>query len=802
MWTFLVRFILRNRLGILIGVVLITGFMAYEATKVTLSYEMARILPASDSVSIKYDQFKKQFGEDGSVIVIGVKDPRLFELEFFRDWVKLSDDIKKTDGIEGVVSIGRLYELSRNDENHKFDFLPLLRDSLTSQAELDSLRNKIISLPFYKGLIYNPESNATLMAITLNKSKLFNKSRLALIDELTEKADAFGQKHDVQVYYSGLPFIRSKISLKVQHELKLFMILALIIASLALFFFFRSMKAVIFPMLIVFISIIWAMGFIALFNYKITMLTGIIPPLLIIIVVENCIFLLNKYHYEYRAHGNKVLALSRIVKRVGYATLMTNLSTAIGFAAFIQTQNKLLVEFGIIASINIIVIFILTLFLIPIFFSYLDPPSDRHLKHLDNRFTMGILNKIIHTVQYRRKLIYIISFSVVVIGIIGVTLLKSRGSVVDDLPKKDRIYQDLLFFEKEFKGTIPFEIVIDTKKKKGVLKLSTIQKIDRLQDSLLTYPIFSHPLSIAEVVKSAKQAYYNGDTSMYSLPGNQEIGFIMSYVPSMKGGKRTIINSFVDSSLQVTRISVQMANIGTDKIQKVHDELRPVIDSIFNPDKFHVDMTGTSIVFLEGTKYLTNHLISSLILAVVTIALLLALLLNSAKMVIISLIPNILPQILTAAMMGYLGIPIKPSTILIFSIALGISVDNSIQYLSRYRFQLHHTKWNIKESVIIAMSETGYSMIYSSTVLFLGFAIFSLSSFGGTQAMGYLISFTLLMAMMSNLFLLPALLLSLDKWSTRNFDEPFLEILDEEPEDAGDSLLTSSAEQNSNEKKP
>jgi len=315
---------------------------------------------------------------------------------------------------------------------------------------------------------------------------------------------------------------------------------------------------------------------------------------------------------------------------------------------------------------------------------------------------MGILNKIIHTVQYRRKLIYIISVSVVVIGIIGVTLLKSRGSVVDDLPKKDRIYQDLLFFEKEFKGTIPFEILIDTKKKKGVLKLSTIQKIDRLQDSLLAYPIFSHPLSIAEVVKSAKQAYYNGDTSMYSLPGNQEIGFIMSYVPSMKGGKRTIINSFVDSSLQVTRISVQMANIGTDKIQKVHDELRPVIDSIFNPDKFHVDMTGTSIVFLEGTKYLTNHLISSLILAVVTIALLLALLLNSAKMVIISLIPNILPQILTAAMMGYLGIPIKPSTILIFSIALGISVDNSIQYLNRYRFQLNHTKvWQFRFARVV-----------------------------------------------------------------------------------------------------
>ncbi len=781
MWTFLVRFILRNRLGILISVLLITGFMAWQATRVTLSYEMARILPASDSISIKYDAFKKQFGEDGSVIVIGVQDPRLFTLDFFNDWIRLSDDIKATEGIEGVVSIGRLYELSRNEAKHSFDFKPLVGDSVGSQELLDSLKLRIGNIPLYKGLIYNDETQATLMAITLNKSKLFNKSRLALIDEIMEKADAFGEKHQVKVHYSGLPFIRSMISLKVQHELKLFTILALVIASLALFFFFRSFKAVVFPMMIVLISIIWALGFIALFNYKITMLTGIIPPLLIIIVVENCIFLLNKYHYEYRAHGNKVLALSRIVKRVGYATLMTNLSTAVGFAAFIQTQNKLLVEFGIIASINIVVIFILTLFLIPIFFSYLAPPAERHIKHLDNRYTMSILNRIIGAVQHHRAIIYIVSVSVVIIGIIGVTQLKSSGKVVDDLPKRDRVYSDLLFFEKEFKGMMPFEIVIDTKKKKGVLQLSTIQRIDHLQDTLRTIPEFSNPLSIAEVVKAAKQAYYNGDTSMYSIPNNQEKGFILGYMPAMKSGKRTIINSFVDTNLQVTRISVQMANVGTERIQEINDRLEPAIDTLFNPEKYTVTMTGTSLVFLAGTKYLIHHLITSLILAVITIALLLALLLNSAKMVVISLIPNILPQILTAAMMGYFGIPIKPSTILIFSIALGISVDNSIQYLSRYRFQLHHTNWNIKESVITAMKETGYSMIYSSTVLFLGFAIFSLSSFGGTQAMGFLISFTLLMAMMSNLFLLPALLLTLDKWSTtKDFDEPFLEILDEE----------------------
>ena len=575
------------------------------------------------------------------------------------------------------------------------------------------------------------------------------------------------------------------ISLKVQHELILFVILALLVASLVLFFFFRSIKAVIFPMLIVFVGLIWAMGLLSIFGYKITILTGIIPPLMIIIVVENCIFLLNKYHYEYRSHGNKVKALSRIVQRVGYATLMTNLATATGFASFIETRNKLLVEFGIVSSINIMVIFILTLFLIPIFFSYLDPPTEKHTKHLDNKYTLGLLNKIVFTVQYKRPIIYTVTIISVLIGLVGISKLRSSGSVVDDIPKKDPLYVDLMFFEKEFKGILPFEIVIDTQKKKGVMQLSTIQRIDRLQDTIMTFPEFSKPLSIAEVVKTAKQAYYNGDPEMYSLPNNQEKGFILSYVPGMKNKKRTLINSFVDSNLQVTRISVQMANISTNDIQRIKNELRPKIDSIFPAEKFKVEMTGTTVVYLAGTNYLVKNLITSLILAVITIALLLALLLNSAKMVTLSLIPNLLPQLLTAAMMGYLGIAIKPSTILIFSIALGISVDNAIQYLSRYRLQLRLTNWDIKASVVGALRETGYSMIYSSTVLFLGFAMFSLSSFGGTQAMGFLISFTLLIAMLSNLFLLPAMLLSLDRWiTTRDFKEPLLEILEEEVEES------------------
>ncbi|MCX6271344.1 MAG: MMPL family transporter [Bacteroidetes bacterium] len=793
MWTILVRFILRNRLGILVFIGLVTVFMAYMASKVELSYEMGKILPDTDSTSIKYEQFKKKFGEDGSVLFIGVKDPRLFELGFFNDWYDLSVDLKQVDGIEEVVSLTRLYQLVRNDSTHKFDFKPVVGKKPASQTELDSLKRKIYSLPFYKGLIYNKETNATLMAVTLNKAKLNSKGRIALVKEIREKAEAFGKKNQVEVHYSGLPFIRTQLSKKVQHELKVFILLALFVASLVLFFFFRSFKAVLFPMLIVVIALIWAMGTLALFGYKITLLTGIIPPLMIIIVVENCIFLLNKYHYEYRSHGNKVKALSRIVQRVGYATLMTNLATATGFASFIETRNKLLVEFGIVSSLNIMVVFILTLFLIPIFFSYLAPPQTRHTKHLENKSMLAILEKVVYLVQNRRKMIYIVSVVVAILGIVGVTRLKTSGNVVDDVPKRDPLYVDLMFFEKQFNGILPFEITIDTKKKKGVLQLSTIEKIQKLQDTLATYPEFSKPLSIAEVVKFAKQAYYNGNDSLYLLPNSQEKNFILSYVPIRKSNKKTILNSFVDSNLQTTRISVQMANIGTNDIQRISNDLKPKIDSIFPPNKYRVVMTGTSVVFLKGTNYLVNNLITSLILAIITIALLLSLLLNSAKMVVISLIPNLLPQLLTAALMGYLAITIKPSTILIFSIALGISVDNAIQYLSRYRLQLQLTNWNIKESVVAALRETGYSMIYSSTVLFLGFAMFILSSFGGTQAMGFLISFTLLMAVLSNLFLLPSLLLSLDKIiTTRNFKEPLLEILEEEEGEIGALPITES----------
>ncbi len=792
MWQLLVRFILRNRIAILVVIGLFTIFMGYKGSQIKMTYEMARMLPEDNPTTIEYENFKKQFGQDGSVIFVAIQDPELFTLTHFDDWYDLSYEVLHMDGVQEVVSVARLFNLIRNDSLKKFDFLPIVHEKPKDQHTIDSIKQVIYSLKLYDGRLFNRETDVSLMMITLTKDILNSKARIQLIKDIKKEIDAFGEKYDLDIKYSGLPYIRTVTSKKIQDELLFFVFLSLVITSLLLLFLFKSLRAMILAMTVVVIAVIWVLGSIVLLGYKITILTGILPPLLIVITVENSIFLLNKYLSEYREHGNKVKALSRMISRIGNANLLTNSTTAAGFAAFTITSNQMLVEFGIVASINIFAAYILTLFLLPILFSFFAVPKPKHMKHLESGFISRLLNRIVFIVQNRRTAVYIVTVLFLILGIYGITQLKTTGNIVDDISKKDKLYKDLIFLEQNFNGVMPLEISVDTKKKKGIMRVSFLKRLDQLQDTFALYPEFSKPVSVVEVVKSAKQAFYRGNPNMYSLPNNQEKNFILSYVPQLSSGsnKKSILNAFVDSSYSKTRVSIQMANIGTNDIERILTDLRPKVDSIFPPSKYEVHMTGTSVVFLKGTDYLVKNLFMSLTLAVVVITLLMALIFSSARMILISLIPNIIPQILTAGMMGLFGISIKPSTILIFSIALGISVDNTIHYLSRYRLHLKHTNWNIKESILAALRETGYSMVYSAIVLFFGFFIFTLSSFGGTEALGYLVSFTLVVALLSNLFVLPSLLLTLDqKALTKSFKEPYMEVFDEEEDIELDKLV-------------
>ncbi len=780
MWKFLVRLNLRNRTWVLIGIAAITVFFAWQAFKVKMSYDYARMLPAHDPVSVGYDNFKKQFGEDGSVLMLGVENPDMFEMHEFNEWIELGNDIKKLDGIEEVASVARAITVTKNDSLRKFEFHPLVTGTFSSQAEVDSVKELVHSLKFYEGLLYNPNTDVYLMAITLNKNKVNDKSRIALVNQIKERAEQYHAKTKHEVHYSGMPYIRTFMMLKIQHELYLFVFLSILVAAIIFFLFFRSLKMVATSLVVVVISVVWALGLLGLLGFKVTILTGVIPSLIVIIAIENCIYVLNKYHWEYRQHGNKVKALSRTIQRIGYASLMVNTATAIGFGAFMMVSNQMLRQFGIVASLCVLLEYALCITLVPVLFSYMAPPTEKQLKHLDNKSLKGILDKILFLVQNKRKMIYWISGLLIVVGLVGVFQLKTSGKVVDDIRTDDPIYKDLKFFERNFGGVMPFEVMIDTKKKNGVMRMQTIKKIDELQQAVAGQKVFSKPLSVAELAKFAKQAYFNGNPERYELPNAQEQSFVLSYFPRKAEGKTNILKSFIDSNQQRTRVTFQMQDLPTKELHAMLDSLTPKVDSIFPKDSYEVSITGNSVVYAKGTDYLIKHLIISVLIAVVLISLLMALMFSSLRMVILSMLPNMVPLLITAAIMGFCNIPIKPSTIIVFSIALGISVDNAIQYLARYRFELKACK-NIKQATLAALRETGYSMIYTSIVLVLCFSVFITSSFGGTQALGILVSSCLFIAMFFNVAVLPSLLLSLNKRVvTKSFEqEPIIEVSEE-----------------------
>lgn len=762
MWNNFSRFILSNRILILVFFFVLTAFMAWKASFVKLSYTGSKILPMTDSAFIKYNDFKSKFGEDGNMMVLGVSSPELLKKDQFNGWQKLGNELGKLEGIKTVLSVGNLYNLTKDTTNQRFVLSPLSPKPVASAAEMDSLKKQIYDLPFYEGLLYNKESHATLMAINFDHKILNSSKRAPIIKTIRDKADAFSKKYNMEVHYSGLPFIRTAVSQLVSKEFVLFLGLSILVAAVILFLFFRKFYPVLFPILLVIAGVVWSLGTLVMFGYEITILTGLIPPLIVIIGIPNSILLLNKYHNELRKHGDQAKALHVTILRISETTLIANITAAIGFGVLYFTGSALLVEFGLVAAINVMATWFICLCLIPIIFSYLPVPELKPQEEHDKDLLHRVLAKTDQLVHEKSKLIYIVTGLITAISLIGVLQINVNGYVVDDLPQNSPINRDLKFFEKNFEGILPLELSIDTKKKNGILNLSTIKKVDRVEDMISAYPEFSRSISLNKALKYASQAFYNGSPQFYRIPNDMEKNFVLSYLGN-SGGNSNMLNGFVDSTKQVARVSFQMADVGSKRMNALLEELKPRIDSILNPERFDVLLTGSSIIFSKGTDYMLRHLMESILLAIVLISLLRLAQFKDLRIMFISLLPNVIPLIITAGLMGFFNIPLKPSTILIFTIAFGLASDQTIYFLTRYQQELQSTNLSTAQVISDTIRETGVSMTYIALVLFFGFGIFTASTFGGTMILGLLLSITLIIALVSNLTLLPALLVLLDK---------------------------------------
>ena len=782
-WNALARLILRNRVAILVLIGLFTALMVSQWGKMRFSYTEANLLPDDHFVNLDYNRFLKIFGEEGNLIVLGVKDSRLFSVENLNAWNRFSKSFENNPNVETIVTLQDLKKLVKNKRKQQFDFIPFIKDSLKTTKELDAVTSALLNdFPFYDNILFSKESNAIRSVLLLDKSIVNSPARKSfVVDNLIPKVQAFEEQYGIDVRVSGMPYARTLNSQNIIDEIEIFLIAAIIITSVIFFFFFRSYRATFISMCVVVIGVMWTFGILGFLEYEITVLTALIPPLIIVIGVPNCIFLINKYQHEFNKHGNKAKSLQRVITKVGNATLMTNTTTASGFATFIITQSKLLTEFGAVASLSIMAIFSLCLLIIPIIYSYMPMPNEKHLEHLNKRWINTLGDWIETTVRQKNIAIYIISVLLLVVSIIGIYQIKTSGSLLEDMPKNAEFYQDIQFYETEFNGIMPLEILINTKRKKGVLKPVNLKKMSALEELIVEIPELSKPISIVSLVKYSKQAFYNGNPKYYQLPTTQENGFILSYAKN-SSNDLDLLHNYVDSTGQYARITTFIKDDGMDQMDQIEDRLNKEITKLFDKDRYEVSLTGKAFLFQKGTNFLIKNLILSLTLAILLISLFMAYLFRSFRMIVISLTPNLLPLLITAGAMGYLGVPIKPSTILVFSIAFGISVDDTIHFLAKYRQELIACRWSVKKSVFAALRETGISMFYTSIVLFFGFSVFTTSNFGGTVAMGALVSGTLLLAMMANLLLLPVLLLSLERniANKKVLKEPSLKIIPED----------------------
>jgi uncharacterized protein len=773
MWYQLGKWVLRYRLPLLIVVLLSTAFMTWKASKVQMSYEFAKAIPIDHPKYLEYQAFKKQFGEDGNLLVIGFENKNIYQLDFFKKFTSLQKAFKQVPGVEDVLSISSAINLIKDTLTEKLKAVPVFPENISTQEALDSAKLVFENLPFYRELLYNPDTKVYMMAVRINKDVLNSKKRNESVDGLMNITEQFGKEEKLEMYMSGLPLVRTVMSTRIANEMKLFLLGSVLLSSFILLLFFRSFSAMWLSMLVVVIGVIWSLATMVLFGYKITLLNALIPPLMVVIGIPNCIYFLNKFHTEFKKSGDKNISLVNMMGRMGIVTLFCNIAAAIGFAVFALTKSQILREFGIVAGINIMVLFVVSFLLIPIVLSYLAPPKQRHVRYLENEPLNKAIIKIEEWVFNHPKYTYSITGVLVFISLLGILQLKSKGYIVDDLPKNDKLYTDLKFFEKHFSGVMPLEIVVDTRRKQGVTRhIPSLNRIDSLVQFLQERPEMGKALAITEGLKFAKQAFNNGDSSAYSMPNEFDFPFLATYL-QMKSDSNSktnnftkLVSSFMDSSKQRARISINMADVGSDSLPKILSAIQKRTDELFDTSKYTVQLTGTSVTFLEGSRFIINGLKESIFWAFLLIALCMFYLFRSFRILFCSLVPNIVPLFITAGVMGWVGIPLKPSTVLVFSVALGIAIDVTIRFLINYKQELPLHNHDVKETVKQTIHHTGISIIYTSLVLVAGFIIFCFSNFGGTQALGWLTSLTLLVAMITNLVLLPVMLLSTHRSKT------------------------------------
>ena len=750
LWSRITDWIIEHSRAIVVVVVLVTVYLGWWATRVQTDHRPGHFLDEDSDVVRDFERLSSLFDPSQDVLYVIFPDSDARDPSFLQDLDSLTQWIERQNGVTSALSLTNAPFLVRVGDSLQTTRLydTSLPDSLIDQRIRDA--------SYIRGLLMTNEGTAPAVIVRIDSEFNDTPARIVLVRSIERRASAVVGDPAM----AGFPYVRSMYGERVTREAPLFTFLALAISLLMLYVTFRARRAVLLPTIVVALGIVWTVGLIALFDHRLNIVTSVLPALLVVIGMANSIHLTTKFYDRYHILADRRAAMKDTMRIVGLATFLTSLTTAIGFLVLELSGSRLLAEFGLFAALGVGVLYILSVTLIPISYIALEAPEATKIRiATDVRFS-GMFDALARLTRRRAAAVILLSAGLIVTAIVGGSRISTDIFVFSDFYEDDPMRQNLRRFEEAYGGVLPMELVIVSNDEGRFRSISAVRGIDRLQQQLATFEGVGATYSVADLLKLANQAYFGGHPQAYRIPSGFELPFLQSALQSLEDHVREdlagSLPQFTDSSFAATRIYMGVDDVGTDRMNAIADSAISLASDTFTGD-YEVFATGTAIKATRSGENLVANLAVSLAIALAAISVIMALLFRSIRLTLISLIPNVIPLILVAGAMGFAGVVLKPSTALIFPLAFGIAVDDTIHFLAKYRM-VSAAGVPRDEAVVITLRETGKAILFTSLVLMGGFLVFTLSSFGGTVSMGALTALTLFAALIANLFLLPALL--------------------------------------------
>lgn len=733
----------------LILAALITVFFAFQIPKTDFNYNFEEFYPANDEDSEFFYEHRKRFESDNDFLMLAVSnEPSIFELNFLQRFENLSAQLEVLDYVKYCNDLTKMEEqffyvsgTSGSKPYLSFDSDQLSQDSIRIFKN-EELVNNLIS------------KDGKSLLIFLRHDDFLSKKKS---DELTSNIKELLKELEFdQVRIAGRTIGQEFYINTMSYEMGTYVGLSLILVVVFLLIAFKSTWGLLVPQIVIVGSMIWIVGFMALVNEPLNILLTILPSIMFVVSMSDVVHLVSKYIELLRQGYPKFEAIKISFREIGIATFLTSLTTAIGFFSLVFVNVIPIKTFGLYTGIGVIMAFILTFTTLPFLFYFTKTP--KIAKNDGKNFWLPLMRMAFLFTMKNRKWLPWFSLVLIAFFAFGMTKIVSNNYLMDDIKPKVQMKKDFNFFDATFGGIRPFELSIELKdSSNSIWSKESLQHLEKIESYLKNEYGVSIGLSLAQTLSILNRGSNAGNPDYFQVPSKKND--IRKFKRAIKiANEGQLVRLILDSTEQITRIQGTIPDWGNLKSTEANEKFKAFLQNEGLNDFFDVRLTGSAHLLDKNMSYMSASLVKGLLFATLIVAVIMGMLFQSLRMVVISIIPNLIPLIFIAGIMGFFGIDLKITTAIVFTISFGIAVDDTIHFLTKYKLELKKGKSNLY-ALKRTYLDTGKAIVLTSLILCSGFLLLLFSDFLGTFYLGLMISITLLFAVLGDLFFLPLLLL-------------------------------------------